>query len=251
MGIEAFTDLNLSKAETPQPPLQTNTIPEQDVLDEVSRHFKVDLPEIFGQNRSRSIAYARHMAMFILKNSSRQSIADIGRKFGNRDHSTVISAIDKICMWLETGDEIAVGDYTQLMEVLKEKTQENDPAKESMNNFHCHMPGGIYRPTDDPNKGFIPKAMREYLKEFASFIDDDESAWPESADHEVVKAVKTKRDIQRAVDEVLASSPELSERWLVSQQFFAGGGKLALREFVLRPIYVALREKFTEDELSS
>jgi len=113
------------------------------------------------------------------------------------------------------------------------------------------MPGGLYRPTDDPNKGFIPRTMRESLVQFAPFIDNDESTWPENVDHEIVKAVKTKRDIQRAIDEVLASNPELAERWLHSQQFFRGGGKYALREFVLRPIYVVLREQFSEEELSS
>ena len=124
-------------------------------------------------------------------------------------------------------------------------------AWESMNNFHCHMPAGLYRPSDDLKKGFIPKAMREHLEEFSAFIDKDENEWPENVDHELVIAVKTKRDIQRGIDKVLASDQELAERWLYSQQFFRGGGKQALREYVLRPIYLKLREKFSEEELSS
>lgn len=129
--------------------------------------------------------------------------------------------------------------------------EEDSLAAESMNNFHCHMPGGLYRPTDDPKKGFIPREMREALAEFASFIDNDESAWPESVDHEYVRAVKTKRNIQRAVDQVLDSNPHLANRWFANQPFFRGGGTIEIREYVIRPIYSALREKFSEDELSS
>lgn len=120
MGIEALISLDLSTAETPKQPLQINAFPEQDVLDAVSRHLKVEVIDMVGRDRDRVTTYARHMAMFILKNSSRESIADIGRKFGNRDHSTVISAIAKIDMWLQTGDEIAINDHKQLMEALRE-----------------------------------------------------------------------------------------------------------------------------------
>lgn len=120
---------------------------------------------------------------------------------------------------------------------------------ESMNNFHCHMPGGLYRP--DPIKGFLPRAMRECLEEFAPFIDSDESAWPEGVDRELVRTVRTKRDIQRVIDQFLESNPHLANRYYANQAFFGGGGTIPMREWVLRPIYTALRERFSEDELSS
>jgi hypothetical protein len=44
----------------------------------------------------------------------------------------------------------------------------SDPTKESMNNFHGHMPGGFYRPSNGLKQGFMRKAMSEYLQEFAT-----------------------------------------------------------------------------------
>jgi len=125
----------------------------------------------------------------------------------------------------------------------------NDPEQESMNNFHGHMPDGFYRPSH--KKGFLSKTMRENLAKFASFIDEDEDRWPDGTDHELVKQVKTKRDIQREVDRILSEDDELRELWEERKDLFGGGGITEDREYVLRPIYIQLREKFSEQDLSS
>ena len=46
--------------------------------------------------RSRTVARPRQIAMFLSKNLTTRSLPEIGRKFGGRDHTTVIHAIKKI-----------------------------------------------------------------------------------------------------------------------------------------------------------
>ncbi|MEO1424175.1 MAG: helix-turn-helix domain-containing protein, partial [Pseudomonadota bacterium] len=46
--------------------------------------------------RSRSIARPRQVAMFLAKTLTSKSLPEIGRKFGGRDHSTVVHAVKKI-----------------------------------------------------------------------------------------------------------------------------------------------------------
>ena len=46
--------------------------------------------------RSRTIARPRQIAMYLAKNLTTRSLPEIGRKFGGRDHTTVIHAIKKV-----------------------------------------------------------------------------------------------------------------------------------------------------------
>lgn len=136
-------------------------------------------------------------------------------------------------------------------EILYPQVSEDGQIVESMANFHGHMPGGIYRPADSPTQGFIRRSMKEYLEEFAPFIDLEESEWPDGVDRELVKVVKVKRDIQRGVDEILTNNPELAAKWEQNKTLFRGGGSVKLRHEVLRPIYTLLRGRFSEADLSS
>jgi chromosomal replication initiator protein len=52
--------------------------------------------DLRGRTRNRAVTYARHLAMYVMKEEGRKSIAEIGRAFGNRDHSTVLAGIARI-----------------------------------------------------------------------------------------------------------------------------------------------------------
>ena len=49
-----------------------------------------------SSRRSRTVARPRQIAMFLSKNLTTRSLPEIGRKFGGRDHTTVIHAIKKV-----------------------------------------------------------------------------------------------------------------------------------------------------------
>ena len=51
---------------------------------------------IRGQQRVRDAVSARQIAMYLIRSMTNLSLDDIGREFGNRDHSTVIHSLDKV-----------------------------------------------------------------------------------------------------------------------------------------------------------
>ncbi|MBI5289845.1 MAG: chromosomal replication initiator protein DnaA [Chloroflexi bacterium] len=75
------------------------------VITAVCRWTGTSRADLTGRSRSRDVSYARHLAMYVLRNDAKKSVAEIQRLFGNRDHSTVIGAIDRIEAELGTRDE--------------------------------------------------------------------------------------------------------------------------------------------------
>jgi chromosomal replication initiator protein len=62
----------------------------------VSEHFKVRLSDLLSARRSRDVARPRQVAMYLAKRLTPRSLPEIGRKFGGRDHTTVMHAIKRI-----------------------------------------------------------------------------------------------------------------------------------------------------------
>ncbi len=79
-----------------------------DILAAVSRRTGISASDLRGRSRNREVAYARHLAMYLLKDEGRKTIAEIGRLLGNRDHSTVLAGINRITMELTTRTETRV-----------------------------------------------------------------------------------------------------------------------------------------------
>jgi hypothetical protein len=62
----------------------------------VSEQFDVPVLDLESARKTKKIVLARQVAMYLLKELTPRSFPDIGRKFGNRDHSTVIWAVRRI-----------------------------------------------------------------------------------------------------------------------------------------------------------
>ncbi|WP_239987381.1 chromosomal replication initiator protein DnaA [Sphingosinithalassobacter portus] len=62
----------------------------------VSAHFDVKQLDLISERRAVAIARPRQIAMYLAKRLTTRSLPEIGRKFGNRDHSTVIHAVRRI-----------------------------------------------------------------------------------------------------------------------------------------------------------
>ena len=65
------------------------------VLDLVSRHHGIPVEEIVGSNQTRQIAWARMVAMYVLREKGGRTLVDVGQVF-HRDHSTVCSNVQKV-----------------------------------------------------------------------------------------------------------------------------------------------------------
>lgn len=68
----------------------------EDIIKLVSRHYGVSKPDILSQRRHRSVVWPRQIGMYLSKQLTARSLPEIGRRFGNRDHTTVLHAIRKI-----------------------------------------------------------------------------------------------------------------------------------------------------------
>ena len=72
----------------------------------VAAHFSLNVQEMLSPRRSRSLARPRQIAMYLAKQHTTNSLPDIGRKFSNRDHTTVIHAVKKIEDLIQKDNEI-------------------------------------------------------------------------------------------------------------------------------------------------
>ncbi len=68
----------------------------EDILRIISRHFGVSKGDLLSQRRHRSVVWPRQIGMYLAKQMTHRSLPEIGRRFGGRDHTTVLHAIRKI-----------------------------------------------------------------------------------------------------------------------------------------------------------
>ena len=73
----------------------------------VASYFNLNIHEMLSPRRSRSLARPRQIAMYLAKQYTTNSLPDIGRKFSNRDHTTVIHAVKKIDELMKKDNEIS------------------------------------------------------------------------------------------------------------------------------------------------
>jgi chromosomal replication initiator protein len=76
--------------------LEPRRIKIEDILRIISRHFGVSKGDLLSQRRHRSVVWPRQVGMYLAKQLTARSLPEIGRRFGNRDHTTVLHAIRKI-----------------------------------------------------------------------------------------------------------------------------------------------------------
>ena len=72
----------------------------------VASHFNLNIQEMLSSRRTRSLARPRQIAMYLVKQYTTNSLPEIGRKFSNRDHTTVIHAVKKIEELIKKDNEI-------------------------------------------------------------------------------------------------------------------------------------------------
>lgn len=66
------------------------------IIDYIGKFYDLEESVIRGQQRVRDAVQARQIAMYLIRSMTDLSLDDIGKEFGNRDHSTVLHSIDKV-----------------------------------------------------------------------------------------------------------------------------------------------------------
>ena len=96
--------------------LRTNSrkITIDEIQKKVVEHYNIKLSDMHSPRRSRSVARPRQVAMYLAKSITTRSLPEIGRKFGGRDHTTVMHAVKKI-------EELKLSDvnFNEDLELLK------------------------------------------------------------------------------------------------------------------------------------
>jgi len=86
-------------------PKKRQITPER-IVKAVSEYYGVGLDALKGQKRDKSIVMPRQIAMFLMREETDVSLLRIGAELGNRDHSTVLHACDKITRETAGNDEL-------------------------------------------------------------------------------------------------------------------------------------------------
>jgi chromosomal replication initiator protein len=73
----------------------TTSVTVEDIQKLAADHFRVRIVDLKSASRSRPLVVARQVAMFLIKKHLDKSLVDIGRAFGDKDHTTVINAIKR------------------------------------------------------------------------------------------------------------------------------------------------------------
>ncbi len=68
----------------------------EEIQRKVSEHYNIRLSDLIGPRRVRTIARPRQVAMYLAKQLTSRSLPEIGRRFGGRDHTTVMHGVRRI-----------------------------------------------------------------------------------------------------------------------------------------------------------
>ena len=79
----------------------------EEIQRKVAAHYTLRLNDLLSQRRARQVARPRQVAMYLSKTLTSKSLPEIGRRFGGRDHTTVIHACRTIEKLRETDSQIA------------------------------------------------------------------------------------------------------------------------------------------------
>ncbi len=87
----------------------------EEIQKRVAQHWGVRLTDMTSARRSRNVARPRQVAMYLAKQCTERSLPEIGRMFGNRDHTTVIHAVERITSLMKEDP-----DFRENVELLHE-----------------------------------------------------------------------------------------------------------------------------------
>jgi chromosomal replication initiator protein len=73
----------------------------EEIQKRVAEHWNIRLTDMSSARRARAVARPRQVAMYLAKQLTSRSLPEIGRKFGNRDHTTVMHAVQRVSELME------------------------------------------------------------------------------------------------------------------------------------------------------
>ncbi|MSS12687.1 chromosomal replication initiator protein DnaA [Bifidobacterium tsurumiense] len=96
-----------------------------DIIGQVAKYFHLTFDDLVGRSRTKNVAMARQVSMYLAREMTSMSLVDIGEVFGGRDHTTVMHAYTRISNEMQEKQEI----YNYVMELtvqLKQNPRRQD-----------------------------------------------------------------------------------------------------------------------------
>lgn len=95
-----------------------------------AKYFGLAPATLLGKDRHKSVAMARHVAMYLCKKLLGRSFPELGREFGRRDHTTVMSAVRKVELLLKKDERVHAA-VASLLRTIKtpEASELNDAGR--------------------------------------------------------------------------------------------------------------------------
>ena len=78
-----------------------------EIMKKTCEHYNIRQSDMIGPSRARNVARPRQMAMYLCKKLTTRSLPEIGRKFGKRDHTTILHGVRRIEELMATDSQIA------------------------------------------------------------------------------------------------------------------------------------------------
>jgi chromosomal replication initiator protein len=90
----------------------------EEIQKRVAEHYNIRLTDMSSARRARNVARPRQVAMYLSKQLTSRSLPEIGRRFGNRDHTTVMHAVSRVAELMQ-GDAGFAEDVELLRRMLE------------------------------------------------------------------------------------------------------------------------------------
>ena len=79
----------------------------EEIQRKVAEHYNIRLTDMASPRRARNVARPRQVAMYLAKQLTQRSLPEIGRRFGNRDHTTVMHAVSRVAELMQADSAFA------------------------------------------------------------------------------------------------------------------------------------------------
>jgi len=66
------------------------------IIEETAKYYSLSAEDLKSQSRTRNTAMARHVAIYLIRKLTQSTLTDIGEIFGGRDHTTILSSVNRI-----------------------------------------------------------------------------------------------------------------------------------------------------------
>jgi chromosomal replication initiator protein len=85
---------------------RARTLTADQIIEEVARFYNLTVEDLIGPDRSKEVAMARQVAMYLVREDTDASLPDVGKMLGGRDHTTIIYGCKKIADIIERDDAL-------------------------------------------------------------------------------------------------------------------------------------------------